>query len=83
MKRLYAAKLIVLIALICGWNLNALAQTSTYSYSGSIQTYSVGAGVTSIGILCTGATGGNSSGYNGGHGASMYGVFTVVPGHVL
>lgn len=56
------------------------AQVTTFDYTGTIESYTVPAGVTSISIQAYGAQGGND---NGGLGAGMYGEFTVVPGQVL
>ncbi len=51
-----------------------------FTYSASIQNYTVPVGVTSIMIDARGAQGGNT---NGGHGAQMVGTFAVTPGEVL
>ena len=58
------------------------AQSVTFSYNGSIQTYTVPAGVTSINITAAGAQGGGLIN-GGGLGASMSGAFTVTPGEIL
>lgn len=59
------------------------AQTS-YSYTGTVDTYTVPAGITEIGISASGSVGQpGSSGGLGGNGATMYGEFTVAPGDVL
>ncbi len=57
----------------------------TFSYSGSIVTWTVPAGVTSVRIDARGAQGGwnTSSVYQPGMGASMAGDFTVTPGQQL
>ncbi|MFT5777624.1 MAG: hypothetical protein ACI837_000572 [Crocinitomicaceae bacterium] len=55
------------------------AQT-TFNYTGSIQTYTVPVGVSSINIDVSGAEGGGSG---GGLGAQMTGDFAVIPGEVL
>jgi len=64
---------------------SSIAQTTTYSYTGTVATYTVPPTITSISIQAIGAQGGSESGsgYAGGHGAIMKGNFTVVPGHVL
>ncbi len=75
-----------LFQLVCAllvFSQTAVAQSTTYTYTGAVVTYTIPAGVTSIGISATGAQGGNSSYYNGGFGAVEYGVFTVIPGHTL
>jgi trimeric autotransporter adhesin len=56
---------------------------TNYSYTGTVQRYVVPSGVTGITIAASGAQGGSSSSYAGGHGANMSGFFTVTPGHVL
>jgi hypothetical protein len=60
--------------------------TQTFTYTGSLQNWTVPAGVTSVTITSNGARGGNS-GYNGvlpgGFGASIQGTFTTTPGEVL
>jgi uncharacterized protein YjdB len=60
--------------------------TSTFNYTGAIQSYTVPAGVTSLTIAASGAQGGNTTGgipASGGFGANMGGTFAVTPGHVL
>lgn len=59
--------------------ISSIAQT-TFNYTGTIQTYTVPAGVTSISIDAYGAQGGTTA---GGLGARIYGELTVVPGTVL
>jgi len=65
MKRFYPSKLIILIALLCGWNLSANAQSSTFNWNGtapgqgSVQTYTVPLGVTQLGIDAKGGAGGS------------------------
>lgn len=55
------------------------AQTTTFNYTGSAQSYTVPAGVGSIQIEAYGAQGGS----NGGMGAYISGEFNVTPGEVL
>lgn len=57
--------------------------TQTFNYTGSVQTFTVPVGVTSISIDARGAQGGGSFGGAGGLGARMTGNFTVTPGQVL
>ncbi|MEI7420845.1 MAG: glycine-rich protein, partial [Prolixibacteraceae bacterium] len=63
----------------------AAPQSGTYNYSGSIITWTVPAGVTSINIDAYGAQGGGGVGISlaGGKGARMNGIFSVTPGEVL
>ncbi len=56
---------------------------TTFTYTGAIQSYTVPAGTTFVTIAATGAQGGASTWFAGGHGAIMSGTFSVVPGHVL
>lgn len=60
---------------------SAKAQT-TFNYTGSVQTYTVPAGISSINIVASGAQGG---GYvsGGGLGATMDGDYAVTPGQTL
>ncbi|OGH90844.1 MAG: hypothetical protein A2507_01605, partial [Candidatus Magasanikbacteria bacterium RIFOXYD12_FULL_33_17] len=57
--------------------------TETFNYTGTIQTFTVPAGVTSIDIDAYGAQGGTGLSYTGGLGAKMKGTFTVTPGQIL
>src|SRR5262249_23072545 len=85
MKRLYVYLVIPVVVLLASLQ-DVYAQSSTtYPYSGSIVTWTVPAGVTSIGIQAKGGQGGNISQYSapGGQGAVIYGEFTVIPGHTL
>lgn len=67
----------------------ALAQTTTFSYTGAAQTFTVPAGVTSVTftVLSAGGGGGgqdaNGAGGAGGSGAAVSGTYTVTPGNVL
>jgi prepilin-type N-terminal cleavage/methylation domain-containing protein len=55
----------------------------TFSYTGTIQTYTIPAGIKSIDITATGAQGGQVNSGTGGLGASVKGTFAVTPGQVL
>ena len=59
--------------------------TTTFNYTGSMQSYTVPSGVTSITIEAFGAQGGGGYGINlaGGRGARMKGTFAVTPGEVF
>lgn len=57
-----------------------LSQTTTFNYTGSVQTYTVPAGVTQIQIEANGAQGGGTFGGNGG---KAIGTLPVTPGAVL
>ncbi|MFM7667931.1 MAG: glycine-rich protein, partial [Bacteroidota bacterium] len=59
----------------------AHCQTFTFNFTGSVQTWTVPAGVTSVNLSVAGAKGGGS---NGGNGAVINkNCFTVTPGQVL
>lgn len=60
-----------------------LAQTTTFAYTGSPQTYTVPAGVTRLAVVATGASGGLFSDINYGYGAIVQATVTVLPGEVL
>lgn len=60
--------------------------TQTFNYTGSLQTFTVPAGVTTLTIDASGAQGGSvttTCAATGGLGARMVGDFTVTPGEVL
>jgi hypothetical protein len=57
--------------------------TNTFNYTGSTQTYTVPAGVTSVTITAIGAQGGNLNSVQGGYGANITGTFAVSAGNVL
>ncbi|MBF9237021.1 tail fiber domain-containing protein [Hymenobacter sp. BT683] len=64
------------------------ASSVTFAYTGSMQTYTVPAGVTSLQVEARGAEGGASRGdrsgsYPGGWGARVQATLTVTPGQVL
>lgn len=77
MKILYKT---ILASFALGFNLSATAQVTTFSYTGTIDTYTVPADVSRISIQAYGAQGGND---NGGLGAGIYGEFDVTPGTVF
>ena len=86
MKKLYYSFFcLIALALISH---GAKSQT-TFNYTGTLQTYTVPAGVASISIEATGAEGAKgwetTIGTKGepGLGAQMYGEFAVTPGQVL
>ncbi len=88
MKKIYFSKLVVLLALLAGWNVSSFAQTTTFSYTGGQQTYLVGPGVTNLGIDAIGGVGGypywqcsNSVAY--GLGGRVQCTLAVTPGQTL
>ncbi len=58
MKRFYFSKLIILVTLLLGSKMSANAQTTVFNYTGAVQTYTVAAGVTQLGIDMKGGCGG-------------------------
>ncbi len=58
MKTVYLFKLFIVSILLLGVSVNALSQTSTFNYTGSVQTWMVPAGVTSLFIDAQGAKAG-------------------------
>ena len=62
---------------------NATAGAQTFTYSGTVNSFVVPAGVAVLNIDASGAQGGGSNGGAGGKGARMTGNFAVVPGHTL
>lgn len=88
MKRSYLSKLVVLLALLAGWNVSSFAQTTTYIYTGGEQSYVVPPGVTQLGIDAIGGAGGypywqcgNSVQY--GLGGRVQCTLNVTPGTTL
>ena len=71
------------VFLVC--NAASFAQSTTFIYTSSIQTYTVPAGVAYMAITAKGAQGGGNTVVSsaGGHGAIMSGTFGVTPGQVL
>jgi len=61
----------------------AATAPAPFTYTGSVQSYTIPNGVTSITINAKGASGGYVSGATAGHGASMTGTFSVTPGQTL
>ncbi len=63
---------------------DALAQTTTLSYTGAMQTYVVPAGITQITVDMSGAQGGNSQSFDaGGLGGRVQATLNVTPGQTL
>jgi hypothetical protein len=85
MRKRFLLNLSFLAALLVGWDLGALAQSTTFSYTGSVQTYTVPAGVTLLSADVAGAQGGNytSPAKIGGRGGRAQGSIAVTPGQVL
>lgn len=64
-------------------NCTVYSQSATFSYTGSIQSWTVPSNVCDITITAKGSSGGNNGGYAAGLGASMQGTFSVSGGTVL
>ena len=62
---------------------DASSSSSTFSYTGDIQTYTVPSGVTKIRGKCWGAGGGGGSAEVGGCGGYVGGIIDVTPGETL
>ena len=71
-----------LLALLA-WPAAAVAQTTTYSYTGSEQTFTVPPGVSSITVTATGGAGGGAGYFPGGRGALVTGTLHVSRGQVF
>ena len=83
MKRFYYSKLALFTCFLLGNNFSTLAQT-TFSYTGSVQTYVVPSGLSAITLDVVGAKGGNSYGVvNGGAGGRVQCIMAVTAGSVL
>ncbi len=82
-KKLGSRILLGLAALFGAQTTNAQVTVQTFSYTGSIGTFTVPPCVTTITMDVRGAQGGFGNGGNGGNGARMVGVFAVTPGQVL
>ena len=60
MRSFFSTKLLILVTIISGFSLSLSAQTATYSYLGSVQTYTVPVGATQLAVDAIGAAGGAS-----------------------
>ena len=83
MKRIYFSKLLIAAALLFGCNVGLFAQTTTtFTYTGAVQTYLVTS--TSLSIDMYGASGGNSStGQRGGYGGRVQCLLSSTPGTIM
>lgn len=80
-QHLLSRRLTLLGAGILAAGISLQAQVvTTFSFTGSVQSYTVPVGVTSLDIECWGAQG---AGGNGGLGGYVKGTMTVTPGQVL
>ena len=77
MKKISVLSFGILVSVQC-----LTAQTTTFNYTGSLQTYTVPACVTSIKIESWGAQGGNSA-YSGANGGYTNGIINVIAAQVF
>ena len=80
MRKIYKAFFILLIV---GWGTFVYAQTYTFNYTGSQQTWVVPSGVSNIQIECYGAQGGSGYSTTGGYGGYSKGNLSVTSGQTL
>ncbi|MCF8449130.1 MAG: hypothetical protein K9G49_04590, partial [Taibaiella sp.] len=78
-------KIYFLLLMFCISVLFTYAQTTTFNYTGTVQTYTVPAGITSLAVDVAGAQGGNytSPSRIGGLGGRAQGTVAVTPGQIL
>ena len=82
--RIFRFTLPAFTLLISGWfSGQAVAQSTTFNYTGGLQSYPVPAGVTKVTIDASGAAGGSATNAAGGSGARLVASFTVTPGETL
>ncbi len=84
MKKMYKFLNLSLAIILSCSSQNLFAQTTTFNYTGAMQTYTVAAGVFSLSVDCRGAQGGNYPGFgSGGNGGRVQCTLAVTPGEVL
>jgi len=84
MKQNYRLLCLSLVLLLSSYAGKILAQSTTYSYTGTVQTYTAGPGVISIGVDCRGAQGGSYPSFGvGGSGGRVQCTLAVTPGELL
>lgn len=87
----FVTKPVIFSALLLGLNTHSSAQTvTTFTYTGTVQTYTVPVGVTSLQVDMQGAKGGFNSEFpsgstpsDGGNGGRVQATLAVTPGEVL
>jgi hypothetical protein len=83
MKQPYISGFVVIILVLSLFTTSAFAQTTTYGYTNTRQTYTVPAGVTSIRVQAKGARGGGSPCSTPGYGGAVVCSLAVTPGQVV
>ena len=80
MKKIYR---LVSLLLVSVSSLSITAQTVTFNFTGSVQTYAVPPSVTTINVTVLGAKGGTGPSAMGGLGGSVQATIPVTPGEIL
>ena len=80
MKKIYRLVSLLLVSI---FSLSITAQTVTFNFTGSVQTYTVPPSVTTINVTVLGAKGGTGTSAMGGLGGSVQATIPVTPGEIL
>ncbi len=80
MKKIYSGVFFILCSAI---GIHTNAQTTTFNYTGSVQTYTVPPCVSSINVTVLGAKGGDGASISGGSGGFVQATIPVTAGEVL
>lgn len=80
MKKIYRLVSLLLVSI---FSLSITAQTVTFNFTGSVQTYTVPPSVTTINVTVLGAKGGTGPSAMGGLGGSVQATIPVTPGEIL
>jgi hypothetical protein len=84
MNRFCSLKLFILLVILTSVNCAIAQTTTTFGYTGAVQTYTVPAGVTKIYVDAIGGRGGMNYYYSRpGYGGRVQCALTVTPGQVL
>ena len=75
--------MLVSLLLVSVFSLSITAQTVTFNFTGSVQTYTVPPSVTTINVTVLGAKGGTGPSAMGGLGGSVQATIPVTPGEIL
>jgi len=75
--------MLVSLLLVSVFSLSITAQTVTFNFTGSVQTYTVPPSVTTINVTVLGAKGGAGPSAMGGLGGSVQATIPVTPGEIL